>query len=260
MLQTTEPRCPNISHPFTKDDLHKRTISVPGSTPSNVSNSSRTKIIATIIASSCEGAFSALKRRLHLLSLCESDPCIAAFEVLEQVRNSAFSMEQLSQASSKFTPVVDYLRFQAMQFPLIASLLQCVLGQSSDIKYTLLQSESLTHLILCFYAQVPQEYLDLVLPLLDQRLHKPRSAGSYDFTPDLTPKQALALDIYAHWSVLMFLVQDESWWIGNLPMITLEGMLNKYGDQFVSRHWPEEVYEAEVWWPGSMLEMLQALQ
>lgn len=260
MLETAEPRYTDRRQLLTKQDLNTRSISVQRLTSPIVLISSRTKIIATMIETSCEDAFSALKRRLHSLNLCESDPCVVAFDALEQISHSAFSMAKLSEASSKSTPVAEYLRIQAIQFPLIASLLQCFLGQSSEIKYTFPQSESLTHLILCFYAQVPQEYLDLVLPLLDQRLNRPGSTGSDDFTVDLTRKQALALDIYAHWSVLMFLVQDESWWIGTLPMVTLEGMLNTYGDQFVSRLWPGNAFEAAVWWPGSMLKMLQGLE
>jgi hypothetical protein len=65
----------------------------------------------------------------------------------------------------------------------------------------------------------------------------------------------LALDIYAHWSVLMFLVEEESWWIGTLPVVTLAGLVNRYGDGFVNRPGPENGPGKEQWWPGSMLNI-----
>lgn len=119
----------------------------------------------------------------------------------------------------------------------------------------LLPAEPLTRLLLSFYAQVPQSYLDLVLPLLDQRLERPVGESSDWFALSLTRTQALALDIYAHWSVLMFLVAKESWWIGTLPEFTLTGLLNRYGSAFVRRLWPE-CAEQEEWWPAEMLQRL----
>jgi hypothetical protein len=104
---------------------------------------------------------------------------------------------------------------------------------------------------------VPQFYLDLVLPLLDQRLESPLTVHTLPVT--LIRTQALALDIYAHWSVLMFLVEKESWWIGTLPEVTLEGMVNRYGEGLVKRFWggARDEEEAEKWWPGWMLGVLK---
>jgi len=110
-----------------------------------------------------------------------------------------------------------------------------------------------------FLVQAPQAYLDLVLPLLDQRLESPINTPYEDTWPQLTMEQALVLDIYAHWSVLMFLVEEESWWIGNLPIVTLTGMVNRYGDQFVTELWPDSIRDGE-WWPGCMLNILREIK
>jgi hypothetical protein len=119
-------------------------------------------------------------------------------------------------------------------------------------------TDPLTKFFLAFLVQVPQEYLDLVLPLLDQRLESPLDRSTRSDLPELTREQALALDIYAHWSVLMFLVEEESWWIGNLPVITLTGMLNRYRDDFVTRACPE--CGDEPWWPSTMLNILREIK
>jgi hypothetical protein len=107
--------------------------------------------------------------------------------------------------------------------------------------------ESLTRRFIAFLSRVTQGYLDEVLPLLDQRVEVPVETTGVD----LTHTQALALDIYAHWSVLMMLVEEESWWIGSLPVVTLRGMVNRYGERFVCEVGEEE----EEWWPGSMLRI-----
>jgi hypothetical protein len=123
-----------------------------------------------------------------------------------------------------------------------------------------LSTEPLTRPFLSFLVQAPQAYLDLVLPLLDQRLESPIGTLSKDTSAQLTREQALALDIYAHWSVLMFLIEEESWWIGRLPFVTLTGMVNRYGDHFVTRLWPGSTRGQEQWWPGSMLTILREIK
>lgn len=126
------------------------------------------------------------------------------------------------------------------------------------------QTEPLTMRFLGFYAKAPQAYLDLVLPLLDQRLERPVEPRNEqnDTWTHLTRIQALALDIYAHWSVFQILVEEESWWIGNLSIVTLSGMVNRYGDDFVSKLWPSEDFNGqdEQWWPGGMLNILKEIK
>lgn len=122
-----------------------------------------------------------------------------------------------------------------------------------------LPTEPLTMRFLGFLVQAPQAYLDLVLPLLDQRLESPIVTPTKDTWAQLTKEQALALDIYAHWSVFMFLVEEESWWIGNLPIVTLTGMVNRYGDKFVTSLWPDGTRQ-EQWWPAGMLTILREIK
>jgi hypothetical protein len=58
----------------------------------------------------------------------------------------------------------------------------------------------------------------------------------------------------------MFLVEEESWWIGTLPAVTLTGLVNRYGNNFMARQWSENGLEQEKWWPGSMLNILREIK
>ncbi|KAK2867952.1 hypothetical protein FQN49_003304 [Arthroderma sp. PD_2] len=232
----------------------------------SVLTSSRTHVMVPILATTSQGAFSKLQKRLDSASLYYTDSpndslsaCSATFEILKDIRSNAFSQSNLSlPASSSLPPLnepaTEIFEPEHISLPQVASWLRSFASRSVVPQPT----EPLTRFFLSFLVQAPQAYLDLVLPLLDQRLVSPIDAESDDMSADLTMEQALALDIYAHWSVLMFLVEEESWWIGNLPFVTLSGMVNRYGDNFVTRLWPDN--SPGEWWPGSMLSILREIK
>ncbi|KAL4882992.1 hypothetical protein BJY04DRAFT_216709 [Aspergillus karnatakaensis] len=218
-----------------------------------------------IIASTSAAAFSKLQDRLDsaiLYSPTQNDDlsaCAAAFNVLSDIRSGTFSpsLQILFQNTSISDPPV-------ITHPHIPQWLLTLTARPDPPSPT----EPLTRPFLNFLVQVPQSYLDLLLPLLDQRLETPLSPQGHPLPPELSQEQALALDIYAHWSVLMLLVEEESWWIGKLADVTLAGMLNRFGSDFVSRIWPGETAinisiasgaavggeeGGEGWWPRSML-------
>ncbi|KUJ07789.1 uncharacterized protein LY89DRAFT_702235 [Mollisia scopiformis] len=218
---------------------------------------SRTHVMFPIIAASIGEAFSKLQERLALSTtmvhgdLCDLTACYSACEVLKTIGNTTFSPFKASRSASLSNIIEDsaQLKLKEASLPQVAPWLR-----SYAIRHGIPEpNEPLTRYFLTFLVQVPQTYLDLVLPLLDQRLESPS-----EDCPPLTMEQALALDIYAHWSILMFLVEDESWWIGNLPVVTMTGMLNRFGDDFVARAWPE--YGREQWWPGRMFNVLREIK
>ncbi|RYP48189.1 hypothetical protein DL768_005889 [Monosporascus sp. mg162] len=230
-------------------DTSSPLLSVDGST---APPPSRTHIMFPIIAATSQAALSKLQERLKCLlhsdvghERNQLSACAAAFECLVNIRNETFSHSDSSAPRSTGL---------AAKEPRTGSWLRCYASRHVIPRPT----EPLTRPFLDFLVQAPQAYLDLVLPLLDQRLESP--PVSSDTSAQLTMEQALALDIYAHWSVLMFLVEEESWWIGKLPTITLTGMVNRYGDNFVGRLWPQESHRQEQWWPGSMLRVLREVE
>jgi hypothetical protein len=225
---------------------------------------SQTHVMFPILAATSKAALSKLQERLALASYDRPSSeqvfsgdsisaCWAAFEILSSIATSTFHPPKESESASPSNTVEIPFEAGEVPPPQVAPWLRDYASRPAIP----LPGEPLTRSFLTFLVQAPQAYLDLVLPLLDQRLESPISDGNQ---VELTKEQALALDIYAHWSVLMFLAEDESWWIGKLPTVTLTGMLNRYGDDFVARLWPEYGLEKAQWWPASMLNILQEVK
>ncbi|KAM3066982.1 hypothetical protein ACMFMF_010031 [Clarireedia jacksonii] len=213
---------------------------------------SSTHVMFSIIAATSQGAFAKLRVRLES---CRSDvqssddqlyACMEAFELLVKIRTATFSPSNLARPNKTEAEFEQSDGFESVPMSQLRSWLRFYAHRTKNP----LPTEPLTRSFLDFLVQAPQAYLDLVLPLLDQRLENPRYIINEN-TDELTREQALALDIYAHWSVFMFLVEDESWWIGNLPIVTLTGMVNRYGGRFVTRLWPQVNDGPEQWWPGN---------
>jgi Fungal specific transcription factor domain len=212
---------------------------------------SHTHVMYSIFATTSQEAFSRLQERLHSTSLYHGDnaflaACAEAFHRLSTIRNLTFS------SSAPSTPLsLD----NASMLPQLPPWLRSYIGRP----VILLPNEPLVRPFLTFLIHSSQEYLDLLLPLLDESLESPLDSIP-DGSPELTEVQALTLDIWAHWCVLMFLVEEEAWWIGNLPYILLTGMLNRYGNNFVARLWPGDGQGQGRWWPASMLACLREVK
>jgi hypothetical protein len=231
---------------------------------------SRTHVLYQTIATTSQQAFSKLQQHLELELLQQKthywtnaqthqntnrdqspneslSACIAAFEVLNKLRDGAFSASQAS-------VVVESHETEAPSLPQLSAWFRGYVTRTNPP----LQPEPLTRYLLSFLVQVPQEYLDIVLPLLDQRLERLDGVQINECTTELTREQALALDIYAHWSILMLLAEKEAWWIGILPFITMTGMINRYGEEFMSGFWPN--CDSGHWWPGSMMRISREIR
>lgn len=230
---------------------------------------SRRHVMFPIVAETSQKAFDKLQERLDSLcyqsacydgARCTNDQltaCAAALEILFAIRTDTFSPSSSSALRSRSMESSIKMLFEppSVSIRQVGPWLRSwARGHTAS-----LPTEPLTMRFLGFLVQAPQAYLDLVLPLLDQRLESPINTPYEDTWPQLTMEQALVLDIYAHWSVLMFLVEEESWWIGNLPIVTLTGMVNRYGDQFVTELWPDSIRDGE-WWPGCMLNILREIK
>ncbi|CBF78046.1 hypothetical protein AN8774.2 [Aspergillus nidulans FGSC A4] len=218
-----------------------------------------------IIKSTSQPAFAKLQDRISLALVYDPGnrslaTCADAFKVLSTLRTGVFPQDQ-SSPPLLLPPSMT----QMPTLPQVAPWLVSFTARPSTPSPT----DHMTRPLLSFLVHAPQAYLDFVLPLLDQRLEgpAPSETGSADKAQaglELNVEQALALDIYAHWSVLMFLVSEESWWIGKLPDITLAGLVNRFGDNFVRKHWPDDGGRVDgegegegigEWWPGSMLRI-----
>ncbi|OJJ07007.1 hypothetical protein ASPVEDRAFT_201474 [Aspergillus versicolor CBS 583.65] len=227
-----------------------------------------------VISSTSQRAFSKLQDRINSAIFYSSTPnpslsaCSEAFTVLETLRSAVFP------SPGSTAPALPPSMTTIPTLPQVPRWLHAFTARPSTPSPT----EHMTRPFLSFFIETPQAYLDLVLPLLDKRLQGPSPQQSPAVDPPTDPsldpslvlglgselsiEQALALDIYAHWSVLMFLVSEESWWIGNLPDITLNGMVNRYGDDFVRKWFPSGSAGGrgeEEWWPGGMMSVAREI-
>ena len=216
----------------------------------------RGHVMAPIIATTVEKALLRVAHRLHEVQRRHAGShyvsglmtaCAAAVEILATIAKSTF--EELSADDTSTLSVgATTLSRDPTSVPHVTTWLRLCANEGPSCR------DGLTRPFLRFLVQVPKEYIDELLPLLDRRLDSPIS-GFLEDAEVLNKEQALVLDIYAHWSVLMLLVEEESWWIGNLPTVTLDGLLNRYGDDFVDRFWPVRDGEKGGWWPAAMLRI-----
>ncbi|KAL2822627.1 hypothetical protein BJX63DRAFT_127153 [Aspergillus granulosus] len=230
-----------------------------------------------IIKTTSEAAFSKLQDRIDSAFIFSSpaatrfhsqadlaalSACATAFEFISTLRSAVFPPSHLAPGESIPLPPC------MTTHPHLPQIRQWLVNFTCRPS-TPSPTEHMTRPFLSLFVHAPQAYLDLTLPLLDKRLEGPRQnttpGGVHD---ELSFVEALALDIYAHWSVLMFLAAEESWFIGKLPHITLTGMLNRFGDDFVGRLWPDtsggtggskEGEGKGEWWPRSMLKIEREL-
>lgn len=178
--------------------------------------------------------------------------CLAAFEVLDRIRMGAF----LPPDPSKATMWEDVGKSMSSRNTTIANLSPWLRSYVAHPAIPM-QTEPLIRPFLAFLKRIPQTYLDLLFPLLDQRREQARRAID---GLDLSVAETLALDLYAHWLVLMLLIEDEAWYIGNLSIVWLRDLINTYGTG-LNRSTGGSNGVAECnWWPGSMLQVATELR
>ncbi|KAI9699489.1 MAG: hypothetical protein M1836_003100 [Candelina mexicana] len=110
-------------------------------------------------------------------------------------------------------------------------------------------TEPLVRSFLAFFSSASKTYVNLLLPLLESQ------TDNVDDEPELATAEVLALDVYAHWLVLMLLVEKEAWWVGEFPFLALQGLCARYGDRF-----SDISLIQEQWWPAGMLEVTTRLK
>lgn len=208
---------------------------------------SRTHTMFPVLAATGNRAFHELRQRVEDTSssadYSDASACAAAFRMLNSIRNDIFSPPQSGSA-----PINLEVKYDLSQDSLLAQvptwLRSYVLRPA--VPY---HKERLARSLIGFFFRVPDEFLDLLFPLLDQQAESPMMEWPSQ-SAELSPTQALALDIYAHWLVLMFLIEKESWWVGSFPVVALEGIIERYPLDIV-RGGIESMQDQ--WWPAIML-------
>ncbi|KAK4182260.1 hypothetical protein QBC35DRAFT_510291 [Podospora australis] len=118
-------------------------------------------------------------------------------------------------------------------------------------------------MIVSFIHKIPCSYLDVVMELTSPEAMS--SSSSEETMRQEKPSMAeqLAVEIFAHWSVLTLLL-DTVWWIGGIGAFELGRLVQLRKDVIAEGRWAAEegccIWKpGEDWWPESMYEVSRQL-
>lgn len=105
--------------------------------------------------------------------------------------------------------------------------------------------------IVAFIHKAPTRYLELVEHMMDFILNEADSSWEpINPEPEPEPTHQLAMEIFAHWLVLALML-DGVWWIGGSGAWELKHIVAAKRNA----RWRASLWNAEDWWPESMLEI-----
>lgn len=114
-------------------------------------------------------------------------------------------------------------------------------------------SRPLRRTVNAFTNRVPTAYLHMVQATLEHiPVHKSQAATPKTGDAGYGPVHRLAMDIFAHWLVLVLLL-DGVWWIGGIGAWELGGVVAYMREGGSVGRGDEE--ESEAWWPESMYKI-----
>ncbi|UKZ79854.1 hypothetical protein TrVFT333_007617 [Trichoderma virens FT-333] len=177
--------------------------------------------------------------------------CLTSLELLEELFNKVFASDQPSPepSQSEFASSAFHLGKLERASPWLRKYLANVTSA--------IPSKLWRRTITAFLNHVPLEYLQLVQSALD---HMPVAVNQADSTSTdksalLGTTQQLAINIFAHWLVLVMLL-DGVWWIGGIGQWELGRILSFTEAQ----GWITEYRgTGETWWPESMFAVQKAI-
>jgi hypothetical protein len=173
----------------------------------------------------------------------ELQACLEAIRVLHDVYVAVFTGKQTTSVTDRS----DSLRLGRLERA--APWLRGYLGMVTNSA----RSKPRRKTIMGFVNRVPIPFLHVVQSTLDRMAARDSSSiNSWDKSvepPQGAPTNQLAMDIFAHWLVLLMLL-DGVWWIGGIGEWELGRLLS-----FVDcQGWDYET-GPEGWWPESMYKV-----
>ncbi|KAJ5391474.1 C6 transcription factor [Penicillium cosmopolitanum] len=181
--------------------------------------------------------------RLHNLDL---DACLNTLPTLEKCAFSALSGGNIKNKSNTVNDTPTISGEYSQVSPWVANYMLSVTSMTAP--------KALRRTIMSFLNEAPTEYLNLVQSVLDSS-----SVEAYtgDWVARGSPKgemqpldttHLLAMDIFAHWLVLVMLL-DGVWWIGGIGRWELGQIVSLMKTQELLNQPPDTM---ETWWPESM--------
>lgn len=203
-----------------------------------------------VLSRTSEHAFSELGKRVSNASVLDMDDdtsmtaCQVAFDQLKAKQKEIFLFPDQMDLSAATEYATDY---HPEPESLLAQIPDWLRAYTSRVA-TRKTSEPLVRLLFGFFFRAPQDFLNVLWPLLEDEEDEIMSHA--DLSISLSSSQILALDIYAHWLVLLLLGEGESWWLGNFPTLALRRLVERYGTDLEAAAQSKQGHQ---WWPASML-------
>ncbi|KAM0203022.1 hypothetical protein ACHAPA_011480 [Fusarium lateritium] len=179
----------------------------------------------------------------------ELQACLVALEALSNIMTELFQPDQHISQTDSHQPDLENGWAALSQLSDVSPWLRSYMAR---VTYST-PPKPLRRTIMWFLNRVPGEFLSLVQSVLD---NIPTSndgeldEGIQCDTEHMSEISRLAMDIFAHWLVLVMLL-DGVWWIGGIGACEL-GRITKY----VNRQIIEGDSDSkESWWPKSMLNI-----
>ncbi|KAB8229032.1 Zn(II)2Cys6 transcription factor [Aspergillus alliaceus] len=227
--------------------------------PQDGPSESTKRLFLPLVASTYVQAFGRLRARAEstsallkrsALSACHYSQLHLSLEtvsVLEKCATAALSPRKGNEKSE--TPNNQPISFNERSgvSPWVARYMVSVTSMESP--------QILRRIIMSFLNKAPAEYLTLVQSVLDSPSMEARavnwitrdSPGTTE-GPSLNATHLLAMDIFAHWLVLVMLL-DGVWWIGGIGQWELRQVVSLIKTQNLLG---QSVDAGETWWPESM--------
>lgn len=178
--------------------------------------------------------------------------CLTSLKLLEELFTAVFSISQ----SSPEPPQTSYATSGFSHFGKLDKASPWLRKYLASVTSTV-PSKLLRRTIMAFLNHVPFEYLQIVQSALDYMPVPVKQTNSNppEQVVQLSAAQRLAMNIFAHWLVLVMLL-DGVWWIGSIGQWELGRILLFAETQDLA---PESTETDGTWWPASMHAIQKAI-
>lgn len=226
--------------------------------PQDGPNENTRRLFLPVVSSTCSRALESLRKRAEStasifntpeFSACSSlelQACLDALRVLEKRASAALSIGEAGGNEGALADEAVSFDGHSRVSPWVRRYMASVTSMASP--------RALRRIIMSFLSQAPVGYLNLIQSVLDLPSAEV-SSGSWMVgdspgteAPSLSATHLLAMDIFAHWLVLVMLL-DGVWWIGGIGQWELGQVVPLIKSQNWLDHWADA---GGTWWPESM--------
>ncbi|KAM0350171.1 hypothetical protein ACHAPU_003336 [Fusarium lateritium] len=176
----------------------------------------------------------------------ELQSCLVALEALRNIMTELFQPDQHISQTNPQQPDLENGWAALSQLSDVSPWLRSYMARVTFST----PPKPLRRTVMWFLNRVPEEFLTLIQSVLDNIPSAEPDEGIQCDNEHMSETSRLAMDIFAHWLVLVMLL-DGVWWIGGIGACEL-GRITKY---MAHQNIMEGGSARESWWPTSMLNI-----